>query len=83
MSTQALTLKKYQSEALGALESFLQAAGDGDLAVAYAQTLARQQRRISQAAGDGGEPPYRDSFAKAEGARSGVPHVCLRITTGG
>ena len=57
MSTQALTLKKYQSEALGALESFLQAAGDGDLAVAYAQTLARQQRRISQAAGDGGEPP--------------------------
>ena len=83
MSTQALTLKKYQSEALGALESFLQAAGDGDLAVAYAQTLARQQRRISQAAGDGGEPPYRDSFAKAEGARSGVPHVCLRIPTGG
>jgi type III restriction enzyme len=83
VSTQALTLKKYQDEALNALESFLQASTAGDLAAAYAQTLALQQRRVSAAPGDGGEAPYRDSFARAEGARAGVPHVCLRIPTGG
>lgn len=79
----SLTLKKYQTEALDALESFLQAATDGDLAHAYAQALAGQQRRVSQTAGDGGEAPYRDSFSQAEGASAGVPHVCLRIPTGG
>ena len=87
MSTRALTLKKYQSDTLDALESFLQAAADGEapesLQRAYAQTLAAQQRRVSLAPGDGGEAPYRDSFGQAEGARSGVPHVCLRIPTGG
>lgn len=79
----SLTLKKYQTEALDALESFLQAATDGDLAHAYAQVLAGQQRRVNQTAADGGEAPYRDSFSQAEGARAGVPHVCLRIPTGG
>jgi len=83
VSTLALTLKKYQYEALNALESFLQASCEGDLAAAYAQTLAGQSRRVSQTAGDGGEAPYRDTFARAEGARAGVPHVCLRIPTGG
>jgi type III restriction enzyme len=83
VSTLALTLKKYQDEALNALESFLLASREGDLVAAYAQTLARQQRRVSQTAGDGGEAPYRDSFARAVGARAGVPHVCLRIPTGG
>lgn len=83
MNTQALTLKKYQEEALNALESFMQATNEGNMTAAYAQTLSRQQRRVSQTAGDGGEAPYRDTFARAEGARSGVPHVCLRIPTGG
>lgn len=90
MNTQALTLKKYQAEALNTLEAFLRActAGDGsdpsaNLALAYADALAAQQRRVSTKAGDGGEAPYRDSFTKAEGARAGVPHVCLRIPTGG
>ncbi len=86
MSTQALTLKKYQSEALDALEAFLQASADpvtGNLAQAYADALAAQQRRVSKVPNDGGEAAYRDSFAKAEGARVGVPHVCLRIPTGG
>ncbi len=83
MSTQALTLKKYQAEALGALESFLQTSTGGNVAQAFAQTLAVQQRRVSVVPGDGGEAPYRDSFAKAEGAHLGVPHVCLRIPTGG
>jgi len=87
VNTRALTLKSYQSDTLDALESFLQAAVDDDapdaLQRAYAQTLAAQQRRASVQPGDGGEAPYRDSFAKADGARPGVPHVCLRIPTGG
>ena len=75
MSTQALTLKKYQAEALNTLEAFLQASAslegsqDGDvngqLAQAYADALAAQQRRVSVMPGDGGEAAYRDSFAKA------------------
>jgi len=80
---QALTLKKYQTETLAALESFLQLSTEVNVTQAYAQTLAVQQRRVSAQPGDGGEAPYRDSFAKAEGARAGVPHVCLRIPTGG
>ena len=94
MSTHALTLKKYQSDTLDALELFLQATTAvpaivtgvdrvGTLREAYAQTLEAQQRRASQVHGDGGEAPYRDSFGQAEGARPGVPHVCLRIPTGG
>lgn len=80
---QGLTLKKYQTETLSALDTFLQLSTQGKLADAYAQTLALQQRRVSVQPGDGGEAPYRDSFAKAEGAQAGVPHVCLRIPTGG
>ena len=80
---QALTLKNYQAETLAALESFLQLTTQTSVADAYAQTLAVQQRRVSIQHGDGGEAPYRDSFAKAEGAQPGVPHVCLRIPTGG
>ncbi len=79
----ALTLKNYQTETLAALESFLQLSTNASVADAYAQTLAVQQRRVSTRPGDGGEAPYRDSFAKAEGAKPGVPHVCLRIPTGG
>jgi type III restriction enzyme len=82
VNTRALTLKKYQTEALDALESFLHLAKH-DLAQAYAQTLALQQRRVTTAPGDGGETAYRDTFAAAQGARPGVPHVCLRIPTGG
>ena len=80
---QALTLKNYQLETLAALESFLQLSTEVSVADAYARTLAVQQRRVSTQHGDGGETPYRDSFAKAEGAQPGVPHVCLRIPTGG
>ena len=94
MSTHALILKKYQSDTLGALESFLQATAAtpvgaagvacvDTLREAYAQTLEAQKRRTSVLPGDGGEAPYRDSFGQAEGARPGVPHVCLRIPTGG
>lgn len=83
MSSPALILKKYQSEALDALEAFLQIAATGDLVQAYAQALAVQQRCVSQVPGDGGEVPYRDSFVQAERAHPGVPHVCLRIPTGG
>ena len=79
----SLILKKYQSETLDALESFLSASTTVDLAGAYAQTLATRSRRVSLVPNDGGEAPYRDTFAKAEGARPGVPHVCLRIPTGG
>ena len=79
----ALTLKKYQVDALHALETFLQASTATPLPEAYAQTLLLQQRRVSTTPGDGGEAPYRDTFAKAEGATVGVPHVCLRIPTGG
>ena len=80
---QALTLKNYQAETLAALELFLQLTTETSVADAYGQALAVQQRRVSTQHGDGGEAPYRDSFAKAEGAQSGVPHVCLRIPTGG
>ena len=96
MSLHTLTLKKYQTEALDALECFLRLGsqrqpddlGQGSphlntLQHAYAQTLALQQRRVSVAPGDGGEAAYRDTFAQAAGARPGVPHVCLRIPTGG
>ncbi len=80
---QALTLKNYQTETLAALESFLQLSTNASVADAYAQTLAVQQRRVSIQPGDGGEAPYRDSFATAERAKPGVAHVCLRIPTGG
>ena len=80
---QALTLKKYQTDTLAALESFLQLTLEVSVADAYTQMLAVQQPRVSAQHGDGGEAPYRDSFAKAEGAQAGVPHVCLRIPTGG
>ena len=80
---QALTLKNYQSETLAALDSFLQLSTQSGPASAYAQTLVVHQRRVSVQPGDGGEAPYRDSFAKATGAQAGVPHVCLRIPTGG
>lgn len=87
MNHRALTLKSYQTDTLDALELFLQSVAEDDspdaLKRAYAQTLATQQRRASVQPGDGGEAPYRDSFGQAEGARPGVPHVCLRIPTGG
>ena len=64
----SLILKQYQSETLDAPESFLSASTTGDLAGAYAQTLAMRSRRVSRVPNDGGEAPYRDTFAKAEGA---------------
>jgi type III restriction enzyme len=83
VTLQALQLKRYQREALDSLELFLQSSRGSGLPQAYADALAVQKRRVSVALGDGGEAPYQDSFAQAEGARPGVPHVCLRIPTGG
>ena len=68
MSTQALTLKKYQDEALNALESFLQASTAGDLAAAYAQTLALQQRQSHQSVDTTHEgPPLTQAELVVEG----------------
>lgn len=73
----ALTLKRYQTEALAALESFFEGARGATDADAVSEAFKSARRA---ALGDSAPPvPYRPLSQDAPS----VPQVCIRIPTGG
>jgi type III restriction enzyme len=70
-----MELNKYQRKVIGNLRSYLQLLDEHSPSSAYRAMWEARDVVISHGGGNG-MPPYRDSIR-------GVPHVCLKVPTGG
>lgn len=76
-----MELKRYQTRALDQLRHFLEKARGGDMAAAYAATIARAPTYEDEGPDDA--PAYaKGGYTPVEGLEA-VPYCCIRLPTGG